>query len=196
MNIRELSRGMGQLIQFAATIIHAPSFIVLDEPLSGLNSVNARLMKDIMVELNAKGTSILFWTHQMTDVEERCENVVMINQGEVVLDGRLDEIKRRFSDNSVYVALGGEAGLTPTASADEARTVASMVPFSAPLASLTRLGADGMGAIDLAISLSLSLLAASVAAVMWFTTQLFRAYLLMYGQRPGIRQIFRTLRAG
>lgn len=196
MKIRELSRGMGQLIQFAATIIHAPSFIVLDEPFSGLNSVNARLMKDIMVELNAKGTSILFWTHQMTDVEERSENVVMINQGEVVLDGRLDEIKRRFSDNSVYVALGGEAGLTPTASADEARTVASMVPFSAPLASLTRLGADGMGAIDLAISLSLSLLAASVAAVMWFTTQLFRAYLLMYGQRPGIRQIFRTLRAG
>jgi ABC-type sulfate/molybdate transport systems ATPase subunit len=194
MKIRELSRGMGQLIQFAATIIHAPSFIVLDEPFSGLNSVNARLMKDIMVELNAKGTSILFWTHQMTDVEERSENVVMINQGEVVLDSRLDEIKRRFSGNAVYVELGGEAGLTPTASADEARTVASMVPFSAPLASLTRLGADGMGAIDLAISLSL--LAASVAAVMWFTTQLFRAYLLMYGQRPGIRQIFRTLRAG
>jgi ABC-2 type transport system permease protein len=72
--------------------------------------------------------------------------------------------------------------------------VASMVPFSAPLASLMRLGADGMGAIDLVISLSL--LAASVAGAMWLTTRLFRAYLLMYGQRPGLRQIFRTLRAG
>jgi ABC-2 type transport system ATP-binding protein len=68
--VRELSRGMGQLIQFAATIIHEPSFIVLDEPLSGLDPVNARLMKDIMVELNASGKSILFSTHQMTDVEE------------------------------------------------------------------------------------------------------------------------------
>ena len=61
---------MGQLSQFAATIIHEPSFIVLDEPLSGLDPVNARLMKDIMVELNASGKSILFSTHQMTDVEE------------------------------------------------------------------------------------------------------------------------------
>jgi ABC-2 type transport system ATP-binding protein len=120
--IRELSRGMGQLIQFAATIIHAPSFIVLDEPFSGLDPVNARLMKDIMVELNGQGTSILFSTHQMTDVEELCENVVMINQGEVVLDGRLDEIKRRFADNAVYVETGGEA-FALTASVDDAREV-------------------------------------------------------------------------
>jgi ABC-2 type transport system ATP-binding protein len=101
--VRELSRGMGQLIQFAATIIHQPSFIVLDEPFSGLDPVNARIMKEVMGELNEQGTSILFSTHQMTDVEELCDNVVMINQGATVLNGPLADIKRQYSDNAVFV---------------------------------------------------------------------------------------------
>ena len=101
--VRELSRGMGQLVQFAATVLHNPSFIVLDEPFSGLDPVNARIMKEVMGELSRQGTAILFSTHQMTDVEELCDNVVMINRGATLLNGPLVDIKRQYADNSVYV---------------------------------------------------------------------------------------------
>jgi ABC-2 type transport system ATP-binding protein len=101
--VRELSRGMGQLVQFAATVLHEPSFIVLDEPFSGLDPVNARVMKEVMGELNQQGTAILFSTHQMTDVEELCDNVVMINRGSTVLNGPLTDIKRQYADNAVYL---------------------------------------------------------------------------------------------
>ena len=101
--IKELSRGMRQLIQFGATIMHRPSFLVLDEPFSGLDPVNARLMKEIISELSDEGAAIMFSTHQMTDVEELCDNVVMIDLGAVVLDGVLSEIKRRFADDAIYV---------------------------------------------------------------------------------------------
>jgi ABC-2 type transport system ATP-binding protein len=101
--VRELSRGMGQLVQFAATVLHRPSFIVLDEPFSGLDPVNARIMKEVMGELNQQGTSILFSTHQMTDVEELCDNVVMINRGATVLNGPLLDIKLQYADNAVYL---------------------------------------------------------------------------------------------
>ena len=108
--VKELSRGMRQLIQFGATIMHEPTFIVLDEPFSGLDPVNARLMKEIISELSSEGAAIMFSTHQMTDVEELCDNVVMIQHGEVVLDGQLAEIKRRFSDHAVYVETTSEIG--------------------------------------------------------------------------------------
>ena len=111
--IKELSRGMRQLIQFGATIMHRPTFIVLDEPFSGLDPVNARLMKEMIVELSKEGAAIMFSTHQMTDVEELCDNVVMIHQGEVVLDGELAEVKRRFADDAIYVQTGNELGALP-----------------------------------------------------------------------------------
>ena len=102
--VSELSRGLGQLVQFAATLIHDPAFVVLDEPFSGLDPVNVRLMKDVVAELGDSGVAIMFSTHQMTDVEELCDRVVMVDDGRVVLDGLLAEIKRRFASNKVFVA--------------------------------------------------------------------------------------------
>ena len=102
--VGELSRGLGQLVQFAATLIHDPAFVVLDEPFSGLDPVNVRLMKDVVAELGDSGVAIMFSTHQMTDVEELCDRVVMIDDGRVVLDGLLAEIKRRFAGSEVFVA--------------------------------------------------------------------------------------------
>lgn len=102
--ISELSRGLGQLVQFAATILHGPDFIVLDEPFSGLDPVNVRVMKDAVSRLRGEGASIMFSTHQMTDVEELCDRVVMIDGGTVVLDGPLADIKRRFAGNDLFVA--------------------------------------------------------------------------------------------
>lgn len=101
--ISELSRGLGQLIQFAATIIHQPSIIVLDEPFSGLDPVNVRLMKDVIAGLREDGVALLFSTHQMEQVEELSDKVMMINQGKVVLDDRLADIKRRYRGDSLNV---------------------------------------------------------------------------------------------
>ena len=101
--ISELSRGLGQLVQFAATILHEPDFIVLDEPFSGLDPVNVRVMKNAVSRLRSEGAAIMFSTHQMTDVEELCDRVVMIDGGAVVLDGPLADIKRRFAGNDLFI---------------------------------------------------------------------------------------------
>ena len=102
--VSELSRGLGQLVQFAATLIHEPAFVVLDEPFSGLDPVNVRLMKDVVADLRAQGAAIMFSTHQMTDVEEICDRVVMLDDGRVVLDGLLSEIKRQFAGSELFIA--------------------------------------------------------------------------------------------
>ena len=102
--VQELSRGLGQLVQFASTLVHNPEFVVLDEPFSGLDPVNVRVMKDAVAELRAAGVAIMFSTHQMSDVEELCDRILMIDHGRVVLDGPVAEIKRRFAGNEVFVA--------------------------------------------------------------------------------------------
>ena len=101
--IRELSRGLGQLVQLAATVIHRPRFLVLDEPFSGLDPVNVRLIKDFISELSGENVAIMLSTHQMTDVEELCDRVVMINNGSVVLEGRLADVRRRFASGELFV---------------------------------------------------------------------------------------------
>ncbi len=102
--IQELSRGLGQLVQFAATLVHDPEFVVLDEPFSGLDPVNVRVMKDVVADLRGAGVAIMFSTHQMSDVEELCDRILMIDKGQVVLDGPVAEIKRRFAGSEVFVA--------------------------------------------------------------------------------------------
>ena len=101
--IAELSRGMGQLIQFASTIIHQPRLLVLDEPFSGLDPLNVRLMKEVLGQLREDGVAIILSTHQMNQVEEFCDHVLMINQGRVVLYGSLDEVRSGFSEGSILV---------------------------------------------------------------------------------------------
>ncbi len=101
--IAELSRGMGQLIQFAATIIHQPRLLVLDEPFSGLDPLNVRLMKEVLGQLREDGVAIILSTHQMHQVEELCDQVLMINQGRVVLYGSLEEVRSGFGEGSILV---------------------------------------------------------------------------------------------
>ena len=101
--IEELSRGMGQIIQFIATILHDPELIVLDEPFAGLDPVNTELLKGLILELKGQGKSIILSTHMMNQVEELCDRVLMINKGQAVLYGSLGEIKSRFRNNSIFI---------------------------------------------------------------------------------------------
>ncbi len=111
--IKEMSKGMGQIIQFIVTIIHDPKLIILDEPFSGLDPVNTELMKNIIGNLRDEGKAIILSTHQMNQVEELCDRVLMINYGSEVLYGDLKDIKARFRKNSVQVAVEGELGDLP-----------------------------------------------------------------------------------
>jgi ABC-2 type transport system ATP-binding protein len=108
--IEELSRGMGQLIQFLATIIHDPQLIILDEPFAGLDPVNTELLKEIILELRTRGKAFILSTHQMNQVEELCDRILMINRGRSVLYGKLADIKNKYRNNSVLVGIEGKLG--------------------------------------------------------------------------------------
>ncbi len=97
--IEELSKGMSQKIQFIATVVHRPSLIILDEPFSGLDPINSNLIKDEIIRLKNEGSSILFSTHRMEQVEEMCEEIVLMNKGKVVLNGHVNDIRNRFKEN-------------------------------------------------------------------------------------------------
>jgi len=108
--IEELSRGMGQIIQFLTTIIHDPQLLILDEPFAGLDPVNTKLLKDIILELRSQGKAIILSTHMMNEVEALCDRILMINKGRTVLYGELAEIKSRYRNNSVFLEFDGVLG--------------------------------------------------------------------------------------
>jgi ABC-2 type transport system ATP-binding protein len=111
--IEALSRGMGQIIQFIVTIIHDPQLVILDEPFAGLDPVNTELLKEIFLELRNQGKAVILSTHQMNQVEELCDRILMINNGKNVLYGDLGEIKARYRGNSVLLDFEGELGEIP-----------------------------------------------------------------------------------
>jgi len=106
--IEELSRGMEQLIQFLVTIIHDPQLVILDEPFAGLDPVNTELLKEIILELRNQGRAVILSTHRMNEVEELCDRILMINEGQNVLYGELTEIKSEYRNNSILLELEGE----------------------------------------------------------------------------------------
>ncbi|MFN2263440.1 MAG: ABC transporter ATP-binding protein [Anaerolineales bacterium] len=108
--IKHLSKGMSQMIQFIVTIIHNPELLIMDEPFSGLDPVNTELMKNMVGKYRDEGKAIILSTHQMNQVEELCDRVLMIDHGEEVLYGNLREIKSRFKKHSVQVSLVGDMG--------------------------------------------------------------------------------------
>jgi ABC-2 type transport system ATP-binding protein len=108
--VGELSRGMSQLIGFCAAVQHDPELLILDEPFSGLDPLNVKLMKEMIAEIGRAGTTIIFSTHQMEDVEELCERVLMLDHGHRVLYGRLAEIKARYRENTIQIEFEGELG--------------------------------------------------------------------------------------
>jgi len=105
--IGDLSKGMSQKVQFIATVVHDPSLIILDEPFSGLDPINANLIKDEIYHLKEKGTSILFSTHRMEQVEEICEDIVLMNNGKIILYGAVQKIKNDFKENLFSVKYEG-----------------------------------------------------------------------------------------
>jgi ABC-2 type transport system ATP-binding protein len=97
--VEDLSKGMSQKLQFVTTILHEPKLIILDEPFSGLDPVNANLIKDEIFNLAKKGSTIIFSTHRMEQVEEICDQIVLVNLGKKILDGTVTDIKQQFKEN-------------------------------------------------------------------------------------------------
>jgi ABC-2 type transport system ATP-binding protein len=110
---KEMSKGMGQLIQFIVAVIHDPELIILDEPFAGLDPVRTQTVQNIVGKLRDEGKAIILSTHQMNKVEELCDRVLMIDKGHTILYGDLMETRTKFRRNSVQVAIDGELGDLP-----------------------------------------------------------------------------------
>ncbi len=106
--IEELSKGMQQKIQFIGTIMHNPELIILDEPFSGLDPINTQLIKDIMLNLREQGASIMFSTHLMDAAEKICDDIMLINKGKIVLDGKLADIKKQHGRQTIQIEYDGD----------------------------------------------------------------------------------------
>jgi ABC-2 type transport system ATP-binding protein len=117
----ELSKGMQQKIQFIGSLLHDPDLIVMDEPFSGLDPVNAKLLEQTLIELKDQGKAILFSTHRMDQVEKLCDSICLINRGEAVLSGRVREIKSRYERNHIIVEFEGSADFLNSAEIAEAK---------------------------------------------------------------------------
>ncbi len=115
----ELSKGMQQKIQFIASLMHNPDLIILDEPFSGLDPVNASLLQETMLELRAEGKAILFSTHRMDQVERMCDAIALIHRGRVVLEGTMREVKSRYPRNRVEVLYSGDRTFLQNAEIEE-----------------------------------------------------------------------------
>ena len=109
--IEELSKGNQQKIQFILSLIHDPSLLILDEPFTGLDPLNQVLLKEIIQEKSKEGKTILFSTHQMEQVERICNNICLINKGKIILNGKLEDIRKANSKNYVNVRYRGELDL-------------------------------------------------------------------------------------
>jgi ABC-2 type transport system ATP-binding protein len=103
--IQELSKGMAQKIQFVVTVLHKPKLLILDEPFSGFDPVNANLIKDEIIELNKQGTSVIFSTHRMESVEEMCDYIALIHKSNKLIEGKLNDVKKQFRTNSYEVGI-------------------------------------------------------------------------------------------
>jgi len=112
--VEDLSKGMGQKLQFVITVLHSPSLIILDEPFSGLDPVNTNLIKDEIHQLARQGSSIIFSTHRMEQVEEICDHIILMNRGEKILDGTVRNIKQHYKENLFALTIDRVPGDEPS----------------------------------------------------------------------------------
>ena len=115
--VNELSKGMQQKVQFIGTIMHSPKLLILDEPFSGLDPINTKFLKDILIQLKREGKTIILSTHLMDQAEKLCDDICLINRGKVVLQGNLQEKKKEYGHNSVILEYSGDGafiGSLPT----------------------------------------------------------------------------------
>ncbi|MDE3061941.1 MAG: ATP-binding cassette domain-containing protein [Acidobacteriota bacterium] len=117
----ELSKGMQQKIQFIGTLLHDPALIIMDEPFSGLDPVNAKLLEQTLLTLKDQGKAIIFSTHRMDQVEKLCDSICLIHQGRAVLSGRMREIKSRYERNHVIVEFEGSDSFLRSSEIAEAK---------------------------------------------------------------------------
>ncbi|MBU1337903.1 MAG: ATP-binding cassette domain-containing protein, partial [Acidobacteria bacterium] len=121
--VEELSKGMQQKVQFIVTMLNDPELIILDEPFGGLDPVNTKLLKDIMLGMKAEGRTIVFSTHRMEQVEMICDDICLISKGEKVLDGKLTAVKKAYGKNTIFLDYEGDGafieGLEGIASVDD-----------------------------------------------------------------------------
>ncbi len=107
--VTELSKGMAQKVQFIVTVLHKPKLLIFDEPFSGFDPINANIIKDEIIDLRNKGATIIFSTHRMESVEELCEDIVLINKSNKILDGNLDDIKTKYKTNIYEVGVSASS---------------------------------------------------------------------------------------
>jgi len=143
----DLSKGMQQKVQFIAAVIHRPQVLILDEPFTGLDPVNAAIVKDIMLELRQKGATIILSTHRMEQVEMMCDSICLINRGESVLEGELAAIKRSYGKNTVRMEIAGGDGFL-----DRAPEVQSVNHFGAVSEVRLKPGADPQELLKAAVA--------------------------------------------
>jgi ABC-2 type transport system ATP-binding protein len=115
--VEDLSKGMGQKLQFVTTVLHEPRLIILDEPFSGLDPVNSNLIKDEIYALARKGSTIIFSTHRMEQVEEICDHIILVNKGRKILDGTVAGVKQQFKENLFSIGLDDPDAAALTTSA-------------------------------------------------------------------------------
>jgi ABC-2 type transport system ATP-binding protein len=123
----ELSKGMQQKIQFIATLLHEPELIIMDEPFSGLDPVNATLLQDTLIDLKNQGRAILFSTHRMDQVEKLCDAICLVNRGQAVLSGGMREVKSRYERNHVQMSFEGDNSFLQHPAIAEYKDYAGMV---------------------------------------------------------------------
>ena len=109
--VEELSKGMAQKVQFITTVVHRPSLMILDEPFSGFDPVNAEIIRKEILALKEQGATIILSTHNMESVEELCDNIALINKSRLVITGGVDEIRRKYGNNNVELIYTGETAL-------------------------------------------------------------------------------------
>ena len=109
--VEELSKGMAQKVQFITTVVHKPSLLILDEPFSGFDPVNAQIIREEILRLKEEGSTIILSTHNMESVEELCDSIALINKSHVVITGGVDEIRRKYGNNNVELIYTSEASL-------------------------------------------------------------------------------------
>lgn len=112
--VEDLSKGMGQKLQFVTTVLHEPRLIILDEPFSGLDPVNSNLIKDEIYTLARKGSTIIFSTHRMEQVEEICDHIILMNRGQKILDGSVAGVKQQFKENLFSIGLEDDGKERPS----------------------------------------------------------------------------------
>lgn len=143
--VRDLSKGMQQKVQFIAAVLHKPRLMILDEPFSGLDPVNAATVKDIMLEMRNQGSTIVLSTHLMEQVERLCDSICLINKGHNILDGDLRAIKKSYGKNTVRVEFTGpDSFLTHPA-------IASVNRFGSGAEAKLKAGADAQEVLKAAV---------------------------------------------